>query len=124
MFMSRSTFYVFLLSAHASIMFQMYDSNIRGPPEEGQVGRVAAQPTCAGRGRTWPKFKELPPSYKLSSTLCSCLGCKVCGYHVEGQVGRVEQPTCIGMGPHMGLGIQSYIPAHGSRTSCSYICTV
>ena len=29
------------LSAHASIMFQVYGSNVRGSTEESQVGRVA-----------------------------------------------------------------------------------
>lgn len=58
----------------------------------------------------WPRFAELPPSYKLSSTLCSCVGCKVRGSPIEGQVFRVEQPTCAGWAPYMGLGIRSYIP--------------
>lgn len=39
---------------------------------------------------------------------------QVCGSNVhgsseQGQVDRVEQPSCAGRGQHMGLGLQSYL---------------
>ena len=49
--------------------------------------------------------------YQLMQVLYSQVcGNNACGPLEEGQVGRVAQPTGTGKGPHMDLGLQSYLP--------------
>lgn len=104
-------FYVFMIIAHACYIRDMNvcGSNVCGPLHIGQVGRVAHLSTKEGlhMGVGLQSYLHRPI---LKNVIFMTWVKDPCGSPKEEQVGRMEQPAYVGKGPHMGLGIRSYIP--------------